>query len=129
MSSLLPVIQGLVVGLAIQTAVLLFGAVYLVQRMRSQEAERRRRDRELRRALAAELAELRTTVRAARAEAATYLEAVFTGVRGLARNQEARPAAGEDAGRLEEPESELLHLRDIVAPGRAEARRRQGSGG
>ncbi|HUJ27379.1 MAG TPA: hypothetical protein VLW85_15245 [Myxococcales bacterium] len=122
MSPVLLVMQGVVAVVAVQTLVLLAGVAYLVHWLRCREAERRRRDRALRMALAAEIAELRTTVRAARAEAATYLEAVFTGVRQIVREADSRGSARPLDP--DENRSEVVHLRDLT-----DSRRRPGSTG
>ena len=136
MSPVLLIMQGVVLVVAMQTLIALIGVAYLVHWMKVREAEQRQRDRALRAAIAADVAELRTTVRAARAEAATYLEAVFTGVRGLARNldaaREASAQAPDSPRELPQPEpdetlrlekrEEVVHLRDLAAKRRPVSR-------
>jgi uncharacterized membrane-anchored protein YhcB (DUF1043 family) len=100
---MLPVLfalQGMIVVQAIQALALLLAVAYLAHRFSAEAAESRRRDREQVQAVAAELNALRATVKAARAESATYLEAVFSGVRGMARNLDA--ARDTSAQTLEE---------------------------
>jgi len=89
MSSSLLVLQAVVAFQAIQALALLLAVGYLSQRLRTEAVESRRRERAQMQDLAAELDQLRAIVRAARAESATYLEAVFSGVRGMARNLDA----------------------------------------
>src|SRR5471030_397441 len=92
-TSMLPVVlalQTVVVVQVLEAAALILGTLYLVRRLRAAEAEARRRDVAQARAMAAALSSLEGVVRAARADSATYLQAVFTGVQGLARNLDAR---------------------------------------
>ena len=110
MTPILLVMQGVVLVGAVQTLALLVGVAWLVHWTRAREAERRDRDRALRIALAAEIAELKTLVRASRAETATYLEAVFTGVRALLRDEDEPPG--------DEKRHEVVHLRDLAPRGR-----------
>jgi hypothetical protein len=89
---MLPVVSALqmVVVVQILQAVALFvGTIYLVRRLAGAEAENQRRAQAQARGLAAEMSNLEATVRAARGETASYLEAVFTGIQGLALNLDA----------------------------------------
>src|SRR3954465_86243 len=100
---MLPVVvalQTVVVVQIVEAVAVALGIVYLLRRIRTLEEERKRREQAAARALTAELSNLEATVRAARAETATYLEAVFSGVRGLALNLDA--ARNTSAETLEE---------------------------
>jgi Tfp pilus assembly protein PilV len=101
--SMLPVVlalQTVVVVQVLEAAALILGTIYLVRRLRAAEAEARRRDVAQARMMAVALSNLEVVVRAARADSATYLQAVFTGVQGLARNLDA--ARESSAQTLEE---------------------------
>jgi hypothetical protein len=111
--SMLPVVlalQTVVLVQVLETLALILGAIYLVRRLAAAEAESRRRDQAQARVLAAALSDLEVTVRAARADSATYLQAVFTGVQGLARNLDAARESSaqtlEELRRRAEPLSE-----------------------
>jgi len=100
-----------VVVQVLEAAALILGTLYLVRRLRAAEAEARRRDVAQARAMAAALSSLEGVVRAARADSATYLQAVFTGVQGLARNLDAARESSaqtlEELKRRAEPATEL----------------------
>jgi hypothetical protein len=111
---MLPVVlalQTVVVVQVLEAAALILGTLYLVRRLRAAEAEARRRDVAQARAMAAALSSLEGVVRAARADSATYLQAVFTGVQGLARNLDAARESSaqtlEELKRRAEPATEL----------------------
>ena len=87
-----PVVDALQVVVAVQLLqglALLVGMLYLVRRLKALTEDIMWRDRAQVQPLAGELCRLDATVRASRAEAATYLEAVFTGVRGLSNHLDA----------------------------------------
>jgi len=107
---MLPVVDALQVVVAVQIlqgVVLLGGIVYLARRLRSVAEDVTWRDRAQVQPLAGELSRLDATVRAARAEAATYLEAVFTGVQGISNNLDAaRATAAETLNELRQQPSQ-----------------------
>jgi hypothetical protein len=171
---MLPVVsalQAVVAVQVIQTLALAVAVLYILRRFASDQAESRRRAQEreeslaseLRRlvaeraedrrqanereaSIATELRKLEGTVRAARAETATFLPSIFAGVQGIARNLDATrsstaealdqlrpkpaepppmpPQAAEDQApgahrTIEEPRpAELLKLRNAGAAGR-----------
>ncbi|HEX4383061.1 MAG TPA: hypothetical protein VH083_08940 [Myxococcales bacterium] len=89
---MLPVVSALqivVVVQVLQAVALIVGTVYLVKRLGWAEAESQKRAQAQARGLAAEMSNLEATVRSARGETASYLEAVFTGIQGLALNLDA----------------------------------------
>ena len=81
----------------LQGFALLLGFVFLARRLKTVTEDIVWRDRAQIQPIAAELARVDANVRAARAEAATYLEAVFTGVRGMSRNLDATRATAAEA--------------------------------
>lgn len=81
----------------LQGFALLLGFVFFARRLKAVTEDIIWRDRAQIQPIAAELSKVDATVRAARAEAATYLEAVFTGVRGVSRNLDATRAAAAEA--------------------------------
>jgi hypothetical protein len=101
---MLPVVDALQVVVAVQVLqgmALLVGIIYLARRLKSVTEDITWRDRAQVQPLAGELCRLEATVRAARAESATYLEAVFTGVRGISNNLDAaRATAAETLNEL-----------------------------
>jgi hypothetical protein len=82
-------LQVVVVVQVLQGLALLVGILYLTRRLKAVTEEIVWRDRAQVQPLAGELCKLDAAVHAARAEAATYLEAVFTGVRGISNNLDA----------------------------------------
>jgi hypothetical protein len=91
-TSMLPVVvalQTVVVVQIVEAIALIAATIYLLRKLSAVEAERSKREQAQARALTAELSNLEATIRSTRAETATYLEAVFTGVRGLAQNLDA----------------------------------------
>jgi hypothetical protein len=89
---MLPVVSALqmvVVIQILQAVALIVATLYLVRRLAGAEAESQKRAQAQARGLAAEMSNLEATVRAARGETASYLEAVFTGIQGLALNLDA----------------------------------------
>jgi hypothetical protein len=89
---MLPVVSALqvvVVVQALQTLALVAAVAYVIGRLKATVAETRLREEEREQATAAELKRMEATVRAARAEAATFLQSIFTGVQGIARNLDA----------------------------------------
>jgi uncharacterized membrane-anchored protein YhcB (DUF1043 family) len=82
-------LQMVVVVQIVQALALIVGTVYLVRRLAWAEAESQKRAQAQARGLAAEMSNLEATVRQARGETASYLEAVFTGIQGLALNLDA----------------------------------------
>ncbi len=101
---MLPVVDVLQLVVAVQVLqglALLVGILYLARRLKSVAEDITWRDRAQVQPLAGELSRLDATVRAARAETATYLEAVFTGVRGISSNLDAaRTTAAETLNEL-----------------------------
>jgi hypothetical protein len=122
-TSMLPVVvalQTVVVVQIVQAVALIVATIYLLRKLAAVEAERSKREQAQARALTAELSNLEATVRAARAETATYLEAVFTGVRGLAQNLDAARTTSaqtlEELKRTSPPPNELPLAEQMVAP-------------
>lgn len=96
---MVPVVVALQVVVAVQILqglALLGGIIYVARRLKAATEDIHWRDRAQVQPLARELSKLDATVRAARAEAATYLEAVFTGVRGLSSNLDAARATAAE---------------------------------
>jgi hypothetical protein len=92
---MLPVVDALqvvVVLQALQGLVLLLAILYLARRLKLVTEEIVWRDRSQVQPLAEKLIRLDAAARAARAENATYLEAIFTGLRGMSRNLDAARA-------------------------------------
>jgi hypothetical protein len=101
MSPVFDALQVVVVVQVLQGLALLVGIVYLARRLKAVAEEIVWRDRAQVQPLAGELCKLDAAVRGARAEAATYLEAVFTGVRGISNNLDAaRVTAAETLDEL-----------------------------
>ena len=96
MAPVFDALQLIVVVQALQGLALLVGVLYLMRRLKAVTEEIVWRDRAQVQPLAGELCKLDATVRAARAEAATYLEAVFTGVRGISNNLDAARATAAE---------------------------------
>jgi hypothetical protein len=118
-TSMLPVVvalQTVVVVQIVEAIALIAATIYLLRKLAAVEDERSKREQAQARALTAELSNLEATIRASRAETATYLEAVFTGVRGLAQNLDA--ARTTSAQTLEE-------LKRSSPPGEAPAPEQQ----
>lgn len=86
MPSVALALQVVVVVLALQGVALLLGLIWLGRRLKQVTEEINWRDRAQVQPLARALSMLESTVRGGRAESANYLEAVFSGVRGIARN-------------------------------------------
>ena len=85
MSSVVLALQVVVAVQVLQGVALFLGLVWLSRRLRAATEEIAWRDRAQVQPLARGMSELESNVRGARAEAATYLEAVFSGVRGIIR--------------------------------------------
>jgi hypothetical protein len=101
-----PVVVALQVVVAVQLlqgVALALAVVYLARRLKAVTEDITWRDRAQVQPIASELNKLGASVRAARAEAATYLEAVFTGVRGMSRNLDATRAALDEVRRQSAP--------------------------
>jgi hypothetical protein len=86
MASVVLALQVVVVVVALQGVALLLGFFWLERRLKLVTEEISWRDRDQVQPLARALSSLESTVRGGRAESASYLEAVFTGVRGISRN-------------------------------------------
>jgi hypothetical protein len=119
MAPLVVALQTMVAIQALQAVALVLAVVYLVRRLRFEAAQNRRHESAQLQLLAAGLAKLGVTVGAARAESATFLEAVFSGVRGMARNLDA--ARATSAQTLEEMRRRFDPLGSDPSPQPSEA--------
>jgi hypothetical protein len=97
MASVVLALEVVVAVQLLQGLALLLGFLFFSRRLKVVTEEITWRDRAQIQPIATELSKLDASVRAARAEAATYLEAVFTGVRGMSRNLDATRATAAEA--------------------------------